>query len=103
MSSHDLANDAQFQQLGNEIAAAAVAAVNTAVDQTNDHYQPGRHPESGEGPQTFGAGLFDPRSIAKQLAITLVPLLISAIADRVPGISTIELSNYVISKINELL
>jgi len=89
------ADDARFTQLGDELAAAAVAAVNQAAEQAD---QP-----QGDGPQTFGAGIFDPKSLAKQLAISLVPLLIGAIADRVPGISTIELSNYVISKINELL
>jgi len=99
----DPTNDAQFQQLGDEIAHAAVAAVNTSANQVFESYQPGRHPATDEGPQTFGAGLFDPKQLAKQLAITLVPMLISAIADRVPGISTIELSNYVISKINQLL
>jgi len=92
---HPTAEDLYFQQLGNEIAAAAVAAVHTAATQAEL--------PQGDGPQTFGAGLFDPRSMAKQLAITLVPLLIGAIADRVPGISTIELSNYVISLINERL
>lgn len=88
--------DAQFEQFGNEIANSVVAAVHSASLNV-------QAPKDGDGPQVFGAGLFDPKALAKQLAITLVPLLIGAIADKVPGISTIELSNYVISLLNERL
>lgn len=87
--------DAQFEQFGNEIANSVVAAVHSASLNVQV--------PQGDGPQTFGASLFDPKALAKQLAITLVPLLIGAIADKVPGISTIELSNYVISLLNERL
>lgn len=88
--------DAQFEQLGNEIVESLVASVHSAVARAEQAPQ-------DDGPQVYGASAFSVKPYLKQVLIGVVPMLVDAFANKVPGISTIELSNFIISKLNERL